>query len=382
MDYNEGEDEESRRRMNDKRNKGNKRVRNEKDNDTESEEEGQAMIQKEREEKYVVIIRFNEKNQGSMKKVSPLVLTTTLANKIGDIEYAKVLNDGNLLVRCADAVQMEKALKVKEIGKCKVDNTGRVGDRMGGGSTGVITGVPISVSMEELKKNIKGGKVLNVQRLKSAKEGVMRDSETVTVEFEGEHVPKKVFLGFMSYPVRLFVPKPMRCYNCQRFGHTAKNCNRQRRCARCGGDHEYGKCGTGIAPKCCSCGGAHNVAYGGCEIMRRETNIQKIIVEKRLSYAEAVRMSKERVDEMREPSVMEEQVQHQRTNDRMYVGKRDLVTFIAGVINSTAEVKSKNEKIQLIVKAAVNHLGLVGLTWEEVRENLTIQSSQEASWVG
>ncbi len=43
------------------------------------------------------------------------MLTTTLANKIGDIEYAKVLNDDNLLVRCADAVQLGKALKVKEI---------------------------------------------------------------------------------------------------------------------------------------------------------------------------------------------------------------------------------------------------------------------------
>jgi len=28
-------------------------------------------------------------------------------------------------------------------------------------------------------------------------------------------------------------------------------------------------------------------------------------------------------------------------HDKMYVDKKDLVTFIAGVINSTAEVKSK-----------------------------------------
>lgn len=62
--------------------------------------------------------------------------------------------------------------------------------------------------------------------------------------------------------------------------------------------------------------------------------------------------------------------------------KRDLVTFIAGVINSTAEVKSKIDKIHLVVKPAINHLGLVGLTWEEVRENLANQSSQDTSWVG
>lgn len=39
-----------------------------------------------------------------------------------------------------------------------------------------------------------------------------------------------------------------------------------------------------------------------------------------------------------------------RSNDRVYVDNRDLVTFIAGVINSTADVKSKNDKIQLVVK--------------------------------
>lgn len=85
-----------------------------------------------------------------MHKINPFMLTTTLAKKIGEIEYAKILNDGNLMVRCADAMQMEKALKVKEIGKCKVENTGRVGARREDGCIGVITGVPMNVSMEEL----------------------------------------------------------------------------------------------------------------------------------------------------------------------------------------------------------------------------------------
>ena len=40
--------------------------------------------------------------------------------------YAKALNDGNLLVRCANE-ELEKAPKLKEIGKLKVASTGRVG---------------------------------------------------------------------------------------------------------------------------------------------------------------------------------------------------------------------------------------------------------------
>lgn len=124
------------------------------------------------------------------------------------------------------------------------------------------------------------------------------------------------------------------------------------------------------------------MAYGGCEIMRKETKIQKIRVERRISYADAVKVIRKRENNTSETENMGIMKPIQQSEEGLYVKKGDLVTFIAGVINSTAEVKSKNDKIQLVVKAAINHLGLVGLTWEEVRENLAIQSSQEVSWVG
>lgn len=105
-------------------------------------------------------------------------------------------------------------------------------------------------------------------------------------------------------------------------------------------------------------------------------------MEIRITYAEAVSVSRAQNRDINEQGDVEVRESQQRTTDRMYVDKWDLVTFIAGVANCIAEVKSKNVKIQLIVKAAVSHLGLLGLMWEEVRENLTNQSSQEASWVG
>lgn len=45
----------------------------------------------------------------------------------------------------------------------------------------MITGEPMSVGMEELQKNIKGGKVMNVQRMKTTKEGVKRNGEMVLI---------------------------------------------------------------------------------------------------------------------------------------------------------------------------------------------------------
>lgn len=46
---------------------------------------------------------------------------------------------------------------------------------------------------------------------------------------------------------RVFMEKHSRrdvvqCYNCQRFGHVAVNCNMPFRCVKCGGSHEPGKC--------------------------------------------------------------------------------------------------------------------------------------------
>ncbi len=72
----------------------------------------------------------------------------------------------------------------------------------------------------------------------------------------------EVTLGYMSYNVREYVPKPLRCLDCQRFGHTALNCKEKRRCARCGEDHEYEKCRRKVQLKCCNWGGNHSVAYG------------------------------------------------------------------------------------------------------------------------
>lgn len=62
--------------------------------------------------------------------------------------------------------------------------------------------------------------------------------------------------------------------------------------------------------------------------------------------------------------------------------KRDLVIFIAGVVNATAEVKSKTDRIQIITKAAIQHLGMWGLKWEEIRDGLCVTSASQEGSIG
>ncbi len=50
----------------------------------------------------------------------------------------------------------------------------------------------------------------------------------------------------------------------------------------------------------------------------------------------------------------------ERSDQRnVWIEEKKLVTFIAAVTNATSEIKSKTERIQINVKAAVQHLDLI-----------------------
>lgn len=44
-------------------------------------------------------------------------------------------------------------------------------------------------------------------------------SSCVKIVFECAKLPDKVILGFVVYSVREFIPEPVQCYKCQRYGH-------------------------------------------------------------------------------------------------------------------------------------------------------------------
>lgn len=320
-------------------------------------------------EAYKIILRFGEDN--GLLTMNPIKLTTILKNQVGEIIMAKVLRDGNLLIVCKSEEQRERAMKIKEIGRYKVSNMSiiGVGSKL---SKGVIWGVPVGVNIEDLKSNLRGGKI-------TVRDGTRSDSEGILIFFDDEVLPSKVTLGYLSYRVREYIPRPVRCYNCQRFGHVAKICKGKKRCARCGGNHGYEECNQSTQPKCCSCGENHSVAYGGCVVMKKEREIQQIKTQNKITYAEAVRRIKQRERTEEKPVLVRQNVEMQEEvgDEKILIEVKKLVTFIAGVINATMEIKSKTERIQVIVKAAVHHLGVSGITWEEVRNDLNAKTSQD-----
>ena len=155
-----------------------------------SEEEG---VEKKVDVK--MIVRFAE--EGGIGKMNPLKLTKELTGKCGDIKFARVLGDGNLLIGCSDELQVVLTKQLTMVGVNKVVKVVQVGMQREKRCKGVITGISLDIEEQEIKENLvaKGIDVISIKRMTRGPEKEISDS--VLVELKGEVLPDRVFLGFL-----------------------------------------------------------------------------------------------------------------------------------------------------------------------------------------
>ena len=85
---------------------------------------------------------------------------------------------------------------------------------------GVITGVALSVEVEQIKMrmpNVSDVRRFLTGRRPSGKHGFL-------LNFDAELLLDTVMLRYASYPVRAFVPNPLQCFRYQAHGHVAAAC--------------------------------------------------------------------------------------------------------------------------------------------------------------
>ena len=79
------------------------------------------------------------------------------------------------------------------------------------------------------------------------------------------------------------------CFNCQSFGHSAKNCKSKQKCLICGESHSHKGCPNKEArkPKCANCKGPHVASYKGCPEYKKQ-EFKQHVMNNQKSYAAAV----------------------------------------------------------------------------------------------
>ena len=56
----------------------------------------------------------------------------------------------------------------------------------------------------------------------------------VILTFASTEPPKHITAGYMRVPVDPYIQNPLRCFNCQKYGHSSRACKNSATCVKCG----------------------------------------------------------------------------------------------------------------------------------------------------
>ncbi|GFT97633.1 uncharacterized protein TNCV_2024511 [Trichonephila clavipes] len=102
-------------------------------------------------------------------------------------------------------------------------------------------------------------------------------------EFSGQGV---IQAGYLNCQIRPYIPNPLRCFKCQRFGHSHTACRGQLTCSRCATvGHPSTDCT--LEPRCVNCSQSHPSDSKLCSKWKTEKEIQIIKTNRNLTYLEA-----------------------------------------------------------------------------------------------
>ena len=161
-----------------------------------------------------------------------------------------------------------------------------------------IKGVPTDITENEFKEFLDLNKInyTKAERLKSKKDGRVLPifQLEITDPDEAEALLSQTLMCNVTgiiYKVEDF-RQPVsvtQCFNCQSFGHSAKNCRSKQKCLICGESHSHHGCPNKEArkPKCANCSGPHVASYKGCPGYKKQA-FRQHVVNNQKSYAAAV----------------------------------------------------------------------------------------------
>ena len=85
----------------------------------------------------------------------------------------------------------------------------------------VTSGVALEVNAKDIREEL--DEAVWIKRLTRIVGGVPKPTPPILLFFDEESLPI-LYLGYMRFPVRAFMPKPMQCYKCTLFGHVSSVC--------------------------------------------------------------------------------------------------------------------------------------------------------------
>ena len=220
-------------------------------------------------------------------RLSPFVIQKTIQGVIGTVESVKKLKSDQILIETHRKITSDKILKLTEFSTLKIKAFPHPSLNS---SKGVIRCPDLSgVPEEEILRELTPQEVSGVRRISFPKDNKRIPTNTIVLTFSTPNLPKTIKVGYLIVKVQVYVPNPLRCFKCQRFGHHESRCTSDiERCKKCGVDadfHSEFNCPNEL--KCVNCGGPHEVTSKSCPAWIKEKEILKVKYTKNIPFPEA-----------------------------------------------------------------------------------------------
>ncbi len=231
---------------------------------------------------------------GELEGMSVFIVQKYLEHNIGHgLNTKKIRKTGNLLVEVNNAKQADRIRRNEQIhGTLTRSEPHRsLNVRKGVVRSPDLRGMDDDVLLDEWSEQ----GVSDVKRIFAFRDGEKKPTDSLIVTFDLQTLPKELTAGYLRLPVSLYVPQPLRCYHCQKYGHHKSQCKNKPACQVCSGEgHDDRTCGN--KPHCRNCGEDHAPSSKACSKWVQEKEICKIKTEQNISYPEARKLCRLQTD--------------------------------------------------------------------------------------
>ncbi|XP_071114707.1 uncharacterized protein [Haliotis cracherodii] len=224
-------------------------------------------------------------------KLNPFAVSKAVSGICGEVKNVTRLRSGSLLVECALRQQSLNLLSISTFANIEVAVSEH---RTLNSCRGIVRDRArclSDMSEEEIATELADQAVTAVKRFTFKKDGVITNTNTYLMTFARTTLPQSIKAGYFHIGVDVYVPNPLRCYKCQRFGHGSKSCRNSVVCHRCGANHESTDCETDL--KCANCTGPHVASSKSCPVWQIESQIMKLKCERNIPYLDAKKLLKD-----------------------------------------------------------------------------------------
>lgn len=239
-----------------------------------------------------MVMKRNETNlELTLRIVSPFLLQRAIEGYAGTMKSIKKARDGTLLIETHTKKQADKLCKLTKLSE--TINVKTTEHATLNTTQGTIYCQDITYCTDdEILEGLKDQNVTAIRRIMKKATGEKKDSTLINtgvfvLTFNMPVIPRQVFAGIHRCDVKLYIPNPRRCFNCQKFGHGKVQCKSlESFCGRCSAyQHEPEECKNPI--KCTNCTRDHPSWSRQCPVFLVEMDIQRIQTIERVSNGEA-----------------------------------------------------------------------------------------------